>query len=308
MRMSHIGVQFRLAIKDETSGGRHMIPIGNPVRIYLVTITALIGLLTAGIGVWCLIDPRSFAEVVGFPAHEHFVHDVGAFQVGLGVTLLLALVWSDALATALAGYIVANTVHAVNHIVDLDLGGSALQAWALGGASVLLVIAFVLRLRQLGYVLGNVSVATEPLLVPFVRQKTIRLTTFREDGTAGTSPVSIAVDRDRAYFRTYERAIKARRIRRNPNVEFGSATMSGKPIGPMLPAQVCLLQRAEYRQAARLLRRKYPVLHGVVVPLIHRVMRSKYGRTVHAELIPSPLSEHDAAAEIVATIVDDRSA
>ncbi|MGB7869255.1 MAG: PPOX class F420-dependent oxidoreductase [Mycobacterium sp.] len=285
-----------------------MIPIGTPARVYLVTITALIGLLTAGIGVWCLIDPRSFAESVGFPAHEHFVHDVGAFQVGLGVTLLLALIWSDALATALAGYVVANTVHAVNHIVDLDLGGSALQAWALGAASVLLVIAFVLRLRQLGYVLGNVSVATEPLLVPFVRQKTIRLTTFRKDGTAGTSPVSIAVVGDRAYFRTYERAIKARRIRRNPNVEFGSATISGEPIGPMLPAQVRLLEGAEYRQAARLLRRKYPVLHGVVVPSIHRLMRSKYGRTVHAELIPSPLSEHDAAAEIVVTVVDAREA
>ena len=285
-----------------------MIPIGTPARVYLVTITALIGLLTAGIGVWCLIDPRSFAESVGFPAHEHFVHDVGAFQVGLGVTLLLALIWSDALATALAGYVVANTVHAVNHIVDLDLGGSALQAWALGAASVLLVIAFVLRLRQLGYVLGNVSVATEPLLVPFVRQKTIRLTTFRKDGTAGTSPVSIAVVGDRAYFRTYERAIKARRIWRNPNVEFGSATMSGEPIGPMLPAQVRLLEGAEYRQAARLLRRKYPVLHGVVVPSIHRLMRSKYGRTVHAELIPSPLSEHDAAAEIVVTVVDAREA
>jgi len=45
-----------------------MIPIGTPARVYLVTITALIGLLTAGIGVWCLIDPRSFAESVGFPA------------------------------------------------------------------------------------------------------------------------------------------------------------------------------------------------------------------------------------------------
>jgi PPOX class probable F420-dependent enzyme len=245
-----------------------MIPIGTPARVYLVAITALIGLLTAAIGVWCLIDPRSFAESVGFPAHEHFVHDVGAFQVGLGVILLLALIWSDALATALAGYIVGNTVHAVNHFVDLDLGGSALQAWALGAASVVLVIAFVLRLRQ-----------------------TIRLTTFRKDGTAGTSPVSIAVDGDSAYFRTYERAIKARRIRRNPNVEFGSATTSGKPIGPMLPAQARLLEGAEYRQAARLLRRKYPVLHGVVVPSVHRLMRSKYGRTMHAELIPSPLSE-----------------
>jgi PPOX class probable F420-dependent enzyme len=273
-----------------------MIPIGTPARIYVVTITGLIGLLTGGIGVWCLIDPRSFAESVGFPAHEHFVHDVGAFQVGLGVMLLLALTWSDALATVLAGYIVANTVHTVNHIVDLDLGGSALQAWALGAASVALVIAFVLRLRQLGYVVGNVGVATDPPLVPFVRQKTIRLTTFRKDGTAGTSPVSIAVDGDRAYFRTYERAIKARRIQRNLNVEFGSATVSGKPIGPMLPAQARLLEGTEYRQAARLLRRKYPVLHGLVVPSVHRLMRFKYGRTVHAELIPSRLPEHDSAA------------
>jgi len=279
-----------------------MIPIGTPARIYVVTITALIGLLTGGIGVWCLIDPRGFAEVVGFPAHVHFVHDVGAFQVGFGVTLLLALIWSDALATILVGYVVANTVHTANHVVDLDLGGSALQAWALGAASVTLIVALVLRLRQLGYVLGNVSVATEPLLVPFVRQKTIRLTTFRKDGTAGTSPVSIAVDGDRAYFRTYERAIKARRIRRNPNVEFGSATTSGKPIGPMLPARTRLLEGAEYRHAARLLRRKYPVLHGVVVPSIHRLMRSKYGHTVHAELIPSPSSTGDAAVEIGATV------
>ncbi len=282
-----------------------MIPIGTPARIYLVTMTAVIGLLTAGIGVWCLIDPGSFAQSVGFPAHEHFVHDLGAFQVGFGITLLLALIWSDALATVLAGYIVANTVHTANHIVDLDLGGSALQAWALGAASVTLIIAFVLRLRQLGYVLGNVSVATEPLLVPFVRQKTIRLTTFRKDGTAGTSPVSIAVDGDHAYFRTYQRAIKARRIGRNPNVEFGSATMSGKPIGPMLPAQTRLLEGAEYREAARLLRRKYPVLHGVAVPSMHHLMRFKYGHTVHAELIPSPPSEYDAAAEIVATVIDE---
>jgi PPOX class probable F420-dependent enzyme len=282
-----------------------MIPIETQARVYLITITALIGLLTAGIGVYCLIDPHLFAEFVGFPAHEHFVHDVGAFQVGLGVMLLLALIWSDALATALAGYVVANTVHTVNHIVDLDLGGSALQAWALGAASVALVIAFVLRLRQLGHVLGNVSVATDPLLIPFVRQKTIRLTTFRKDGTAGSSPVSIAVDGDRAYFRTYERAIKARRIRRNPNVEFGSATMSGTPVGPMLPAQARLLEGAEYQQAARLLRRKYPVLHGVMVPSVHRLMRSKYGRTMHAALILSPLSEHDAANEFVATVIDE---
>jgi hypothetical protein len=30
--------------------------------------------------------------------------------------------WRDGLALALAGFLVANTTHAVNHAVDLDLG------------------------------------------------------------------------------------------------------------------------------------------------------------------------------------------
>lgn len=260
---------------------------GALARIYLVAVTALTGATFIGIGIWCLVDPASFAEVVQFPAHLHFLHDVGAFQLGLGVALLLALIWADSLATALAGFAVANTVHTVNHVVDLELGGSTLQVWLLAAISAQLVIAFVLRLRQLGYVLGRVKPATTATLVPFVRQKTINLTTFRKDGTTGTSPVSIVVDGDRAYFRSFERAIKVRRIRRNPNVEFGPATGSGKSTGPVQAGTVRLLEGAEYRKAARLLRRKYPLLHGIAVPTAHRLMRSKYGRTVHAELIPS---------------------
>ena len=250
------------------------------------TITALIGLFTAGIGVWCLIDPGSFAEFVGFPAHEHFVHDVGAFQVGFGVVLLLALIWSDALATVLAGYIVANTVHTVNHIADLDLGGSALQAWTLGEASVALVIAFVLRLRQLNYVLGNVGARlTRGWSRSFGRRRSgsahfARMEPPESVPSASRSMETVPTSALRA-------SDQGRRIRRNPNVEFGSATMAGKPIGPMLPAQARLLEGAEYRQAARLLRHKYPFLHGVVVPSVHRLARSKYGRTVHAELMPT---------------------
>ncbi|MDA3659225.1 PPOX class F420-dependent oxidoreductase [Mycobacterium xenopi] len=264
-----------------------MRPLSKVARIYLVTLTALVGLANVAIGIWCLADPGSFARFVGFEAHEHFLHDLGAFQLGLGVTLLLALIWSDALATALAGFIVANGVHTVNHVVDLNLGGSPAQAWVLGVVSVALVAAFVLRLRQLGYVLGSVGTATDPRLAAFVRQKTVRLTTFRKDGTPGSSPVSIAVDGDRAYFRSFERAVKVRRIRRDPKVEFGPATASGKPTGPTQPGRVRLLEGAEYQAAARLLRRKYPLLHGVLVPLAHRLMRRKYGRTVHAELTPS---------------------
>lgn len=167
-------------------------------RVYLVAVTALTGATFIGIGIWCLVDPTSFAEVVQFPAHLHFLHDVGAFQLGLGVTLLLALIWADSLATALAGFAVASTVHTVNHVVDLELGGSTLQVWLLAAISVQLVIAFVLRLRQLDYVLGRVTPTTTAMLAPFVRQKTINLTTFRKDGTPGTSPVSIVVDGDRA--------------------------------------------------------------------------------------------------------------
>jgi PPOX class probable F420-dependent enzyme len=254
--------------------------------LYLVATTSSVGAATAAIGIWCLVDPPSFADAVGFGAHRHFLHDVGAFQLGLGIILLLALIWADALATAFAGFIVANTVHTVNHVVDLDEGGSAAQAWVLGAVSVALVLAFVLRFRQLGYVLGAVGAATNSALVPFVRQKTIRLTTFRKDGTPGSSPVSIVVEGDRAYFRSFERAVKVRRMRRNPTVEFCPATASGKPTGSTQSGSVRLLEGAEYLMAGRLLRVKYPFLHGVLVPSAHRLMRSKFGRTVHAELTP----------------------
>ncbi|OBK17495.1 PPOX class F420-dependent enzyme [Mycobacterium asiaticum] len=258
-------------------------------RLVMVAATALTGVFTFGIGIWCLVDPASFAKIVHFPTHQHFLHDLGAFQLGLGVALLLALIWADALATALAAMIVANTVHTVNHVLDLPLGGSVAQAWMLGAMTVLLVVAFVLRLQQLDYVLGAVAVATDRKLAPFVRQKTINLTTFRKDGTAGTSPVSIVVDGDRAYFRSFERSLKVRRLRRNPRVEFGAATGKGKPDGPVQPGAVRLLEGAEDRAAARLLRRKYPFLHGILVPMAHRLMRSKFGRTVHAELLPAPV-------------------
>jgi PPOX class probable F420-dependent enzyme len=267
-------------------------------RLYLVAVTALAGASTAAIGIWCLVDPRSFAELVRFPVHQHFLHDVGAFQLGIGVGLLLSLIWADALATTLAGFIVADAVHTINHLVDLDLGGSVAQVWLLGVMSVALIAAFVIRLRQLGGVLGTVANATDRTLAPFTRQKTINLTTFRKDGTAGTSPISIAVDGDRAYFRSFERSLKVRRLQRNSHVEFGPATGSGKPTGPPEPGEVRLLDGDDYHNAARLLRQKYPLLHGVLVPSAHRLMRSKFGRTIHAELVPSRLS---AQSELIDT-------
>ncbi len=259
---------------------------GRWARRCVTAVTLLAGLGMVFAGGWSLAAPRSFAELVNFPYHEHFLHDLGAFQVGIGATLLLALVWSDALATALAGFLVSNTIHAVNHAVDLELGGYAWVAPALVAASLVAAVALGLQLRRLGYVVGAVQAATTPTMVPFVRQKTILLTTYRRDGTPRGTPVSIAVDGGQAVIRSFEKAAKTRRLRRNPMVEIAPSTIAGRPTGPALPARMWRLDGDDSRRAARLLAGKYPLLHGVVVPLAHRILRSKTGRTVHFGLAP----------------------
>src|SRR5262249_28213351 len=156
-------------------------------------------------------------------------------------------------------FLVANTVHVVNHVVDRDLGGSAAQTSALAVGSVLVAAALLLRLRQLGYVLGRVALAADPVLAPFVRQQTVRLTTYRRDGRPGSTPLSIAVDGDRAFVRSFEKSLKTLRIRRNPTVQIGACTGTGRPTGPEVEACARRLSGAESRQAAALLRAKYPV-------------------------------------------------
>jgi hypothetical protein len=99
-------------------------------------------------GVWAGAAPRSFARLVDFPYHQHFLHDLGAFQLGLGATLLLALAWRDAPTVALTGFLIANTLHAVSHAIDLDLGGRASDPYAIGALSLLAAAALVLRVRR----------------------------------------------------------------------------------------------------------------------------------------------------------------
>ncbi|MDA8288106.1 MAG: PPOX class F420-dependent oxidoreductase [Actinomycetota bacterium] len=115
----------------------------------------------------------------------------------------------------------------------------------------------------------------------FTRQKTILLKTKKRDGTWVATPVSIVVAHDRAYVRTYDKSWKSKRLRNFPEVRFAPSTFRGKPTGPELHARARLLDGEEARNAARLLARKYPFLHGVLVPFSHKVMRTK---TLHYEL------------------------
>ena len=79
------------------------------------------------LGLWAMADPRSFFEALARfePYNQHFLQDVGAFQVGLGMVLLLAglSARADGLTVALIGVGVAATLHTVSHIVGRDLGG-----------------------------------------------------------------------------------------------------------------------------------------------------------------------------------------
>lgn len=75
-----------------------------------------------------MIDPRSFFEAVATfePYNQHFLQDIGAFQIGLGAVLLLAGLSAspDGLTVALVGVGVAAALHAASHVVGRELGGT----------------------------------------------------------------------------------------------------------------------------------------------------------------------------------------
>jgi uncharacterized protein len=118
-------------------------------------------------------------------------------------------------------------------------------------------------------------------LAPLRQTKTILLTTFGRNGTPVATPVSIAFDGDRAFFRTWNTAHKAKRLRNNPNVEVAPSTLRGEPTGPAIPAKASMLEGRDARLAAKALARRHRFLQAVLVPIGHRLMRY---RTMHYEL------------------------
>jgi uncharacterized protein len=124
-------------------------------------------------------------------------------------------------------------------------------------------------------------------LVPLKNTKTILLTTYKRDGTAVGTPVSIAFDGDRAFFRSFDKAWKTRRLRHDPHVRIAPSTFRGKPTGPVIRARATLLEGEQARVAARALARRHRVLQAVLVPAAHRLMRY---HTMHYELRPDPMA------------------
>jgi uncharacterized membrane protein YjjP (DUF1212 family) len=117
-------------------------------RVFVMIAMAVAGGFLLIFGVWSLLFPRSFDALIDFPPYnEHLLHDVGAFQIGIGVSLLLSVIWSDSIGVALVAFIVAGMIHSINHAVDRHLGGHLSDQWALGGLVLLAVAALIIHLR-----------------------------------------------------------------------------------------------------------------------------------------------------------------
>ena len=88
------------------------------------------GALLVALGVWAMAAPRSFFTTLATfePYNQHFLQDIGAFQIGLGAVLLLAVRSdADALAVALGGVGIGGLAHLVSHLIGLDLGGAPVR-------------------------------------------------------------------------------------------------------------------------------------------------------------------------------------
>lgn len=119
-------------------------------------------------------------------------------------------------------------------------------------------------------------------LAALERQRNVLLTTYKRDGSAVGTPTHIAIDGGRAYIRTYGKAWKWKRVRNNPAAEIAPSTLRGRPTGAAIPVRGRILEGEEAERAGRALARKYRVLHGFLIPLSHRLMRTP---TIHMEFV-----------------------
>ena len=89
------------------------------------TVALVAGLILVAVGLWATFGARSFFDAVATfpPFNAHFLRDIGAFNLGLGTTLLAALRWNDAILVVLAGNAVGAAFHAGSHVVDADVSG-----------------------------------------------------------------------------------------------------------------------------------------------------------------------------------------
>jgi predicted anti-sigma-YlaC factor YlaD len=114
----------------------------------LVAATLVCAASMLGLGAWAFLGPESFSRFIDYaPYNRHLLHDAGAFQLGIGVSLLLALFWTDGLLVALTGFAVASGLHTISHAIDRQIGGHASDVPSLGLLTLVALVAIAERIR-----------------------------------------------------------------------------------------------------------------------------------------------------------------
>ena len=117
------------------------------------------------------------------------------------------------------------------------------------------------------------------------RAKTVLLSTRRRDGSTVDTPVNLVVDEHgHGYFRTWSTSGKARRLRNFPGLRVAPCSVTGRPQGSDQPAIASLLSGQDADTARALLERRFPVFHGRLIPLLHRLLRYQ---TIYYRLVPA---------------------
>ena len=119
---------------------------------------AIIAIAPAWVGIWATAAPRSFYD--DFPGtsswvsplgpyDEHLVRDVGAFELGLLVVVLFALVTLDrrVIQAALLASIVSGLPHLIYHLTATGPLSTADNVLSLAGLALPVVIALILLAR-----------------------------------------------------------------------------------------------------------------------------------------------------------------
>jgi hypothetical protein len=123
----------------------------------VIAVVSISGLFMLALGIWAFFTPASFADFVAFPYNRHLLHDVGAFQIGIGAMMLLALLWADGVMVVLAGYVVGTGFHLASHIVDRHVGGHDYDPLVLGIMVIIGLTGMYARAHATARILGRRS-------------------------------------------------------------------------------------------------------------------------------------------------------
>jgi len=119
-----------------------------PTRIIRACV-AVLGVISIGAGLWAMLAPHAFYDQVATfpPYNRHFIHDIGAFQIGLGSCLIAALAFTDALLVVLIGNALGAIAHFAGHVADRSIGGQSSDPYTFAVLAILIVALAVFRWR-----------------------------------------------------------------------------------------------------------------------------------------------------------------